>query len=159
MVDEWLTAHNVDPASVTRSPAGDWVSCSVPVSKAEEMMGTKYNVFRNTVTGSSIVRARSYSLPRSLKSHVELVQPTTFFGFRDFRTHSHLQPDVVAPQANDFSPSAKLSPQGTVPASCNTTITPACLRGLYNTVNYVPAATATNKLGVAGYLQVFFFIA
>ncbi|TFY50508.1 hypothetical protein EVG20_g11477, partial [Dentipellis fragilis] len=35
------------------------------------------------------------------------------------------------------------------------TITPACLRALYNTTTYVPKATATNKLGIAGYLEQF----
>ena len=48
---------------------------------------------------------------------------------------------------------AKLSPLATVPSSCGSTITPACLRALYNTTSYTPKATATNKLGVAGYLD------
>ena len=71
MVDEWLADHGIDSASVSRSAAGDWISCKVPVSKAETMLGTKYNVFRNIETGHSIVRARSYSLPSLLERHVD----------------------------------------------------------------------------------------
>ena len=35
--------------------------------------------------------------------------------------------------------------------SCNTTITLACLRALYNMSNYVPVSTNVNKLAIAGY--------
>jgi tripeptidyl-peptidase-1 len=41
----------------------------------------------------------------------------------------------------------------TVPSSCSSTITPACLRALYNTSAYTPAATSENKFGIAGYLE------
>lgn len=40
-----------------------------------------------------------------------------------------------------------------VPASCGSTITPACLRAMYNTVNYVPTKSANNTIGVTGYLE------
>jgi tripeptidyl-peptidase-1 len=153
MVEEWLRDHDIDLSSVSRSPAGDWISCDVTVAKAEKMMGTKYNVYKNVETGSSIVRARSYSLPRSLTAHIDLVQPTTFFGFRNYKSYSFIQHDIKAPQMNDFVEAAAVSPQGTVPSSCGTTITPACLRALYNTANYVPKATSSNVLGVAGYLN------
>jgi tripeptidyl-peptidase-1 len=40
-------------------------------------------------------------------------------------------------------------------ASCSSTVTPSCLRALYNTASYTPAATATNKFGIVGYLEEF----
>lgn len=40
-------------------------------------------------------------------------------------------------------------------SSCPDTITPTCLRLLYETLTYVPRAILKNKLGVAGYLQEF----
>jgi tripeptidyl-peptidase I len=65
----------------------------------------------------------------------------------------------VKPIENDHEIQAQaLSSPGslaTVPSSCATTITPTCLRALYNTSTYVPKATATNVMGVAGYLSEF----
>lgn len=42
----------------------------------------------------------------------------------------------------------------TPPSSCSSTITPSCLRVLYNTALYNPVSSATNTIGVAGYLEV-----
>ena len=39
-VDAWLADHGIDAAQVDRSPARDWVTVTVPVSKAESMLGT-----------------------------------------------------------------------------------------------------------------------
>ncbi|KAG8735912.1 hypothetical protein FRC10_010012 [Ceratobasidium sp. 414] len=76
-VEKWLNTHGVNVTS--RSAAGDWLHVTVPVARAEQMLNTRYNVYRHT-SGSHIVRSESYALPRSLDSHIDLVQPTTFFG-------------------------------------------------------------------------------
>lgn len=44
---------------------------------------------------------------------------------------------------------------GKVDASCNTTITVACLKELYNAVGYTPQANTGNKVSVTGYLDQF----
>lgn len=40
-----------------------------------------------------------------------------------------------------------------VDASCNSTITPTCLKQLYNAVGYVPSAIKKNEIGITGYLD------
>jgi tripeptidyl-peptidase-1 len=40
VVDEWLLSHGIDTAAVERSPAGDWITASIPVSVAETMLDT-----------------------------------------------------------------------------------------------------------------------
>lgn len=151
-VDSWLEHHGVAPEAVRHGTGGgEWVTLRVSVAQAERMLDTKYNVYHHPATSQRVVRAMSYSLPRELHSHVDVISPTTYFGtLHSMRTTSFLQPDI--------KPLDKLVPDlvnAAVPASCGTTITPACLRALYNTSTYVPTATATNKLGVAGYLQEF----
>lgn len=91
-----------------------------------------------------------YSLPKSLHGHVDVVAPTTYFGtMRSMRATNHLDPEIKALEHD-----IKIDDiNAAVPASCSTTITPSCLRTLYNTASYVPKATSTNKLGVAGYLD------
>jgi len=153
-VHEWLQHHGLDPHVASyRSPAGDWLTYRVTVAQAESMLKTKYNVYQHKDTGEQVVRTLSYGLPKELHSHIAVIAPTTYFGtFQSMRATSFLQPD---PKVAESDQNSDLSPvsAATVPASCSTTITPACLRALYNTTDYVPKSTATNKLGVAGYLK------
>lgn len=123
------------------------------------MLGTKYGVYHNADTNSYIVRTQAYSLPSVLRSHVSVVAPTTYFGnTRGMRSTSHVQePESESTDGTTGMSKAALAGPGlaAVPASCNSQITPACLRALYNTTSYVPKATATNKIGIAGYLDEF----
>lgn len=152
-IESWLQYHGINPANtIHRSGGGDWITLQVSVAQAERMLGAKYNVYQHVGTSQRIVRTLGYSLPRSLHSHVDVVAPTTYFGtLRSMRSTSFLQPDIE-PAEKLISPDLSAA---AVPASCGTTITPACLRALYNTSTYVPQATSTNKLGVAGYLDEF----
>ena len=158
-VEAWLAHHGIDLSSVQRSPAGDWLALSVPVSKAESMLSAKYSVFHNPSSDSYVVRTTSYSLPSDLHSHVSVIAPTTYFGrMRPMRATHHVEDDI--PPISDEEATAQrealsIGSLATVPTSCNTRITPACLKALYNTTLYTPQATETSKLGVAGYLDEF----
>jgi tripeptidyl-peptidase-1 len=154
-VDEWLDFHGIDVSSAQRSKAGEWITLRVSVEQAERMLGTKYNVYQHGPSGEEVVRTLSYSLPKELHSHIDVVAPTTYFGtLRSMRKTSFLQPNVK-PITDEEAASLVLGSDAAVPSSCATTITPTCLRDLYNTSTYVPAATNVNKLGVAGYLEEF----
>ncbi|KAM6496816.1 Peptidase S8/S53 domain containing protein [Amanita muscaria] len=142
-VGEWLSFHDVNHSDITRpTGAGDWIIVRVSVAQAERMLGAKYNVYYHPASSERVVRTIGYSLPRELHSHINVVAPTTYFGtMRTMRATSFLQPEIQP--ISDATP----------PSTCRTTITPSCLRTLYNTINYVPTSTSTNKLGVAGYLD------
>lgn len=43
IVDKWLFSHGLEHADLNRSPAKDWITVHVPVSKAEEMLDTVSN--------------------------------------------------------------------------------------------------------------------
>ncbi|KAF8998513.1 peptidase S8/S53 domain-containing protein [Cyathus striatus] len=154
-VESWLSFHGIDSSDIAhRAGGGDWITLHVSVAQAERMLGTNYNVYRHPKSGQQVVRTLGYSLPRELHSHVNVVAPTTYFGtIRSMRATSFLQPDIKPVEMKVAE--ADLSIAATVPSSCATTITPACLRALYNTSAYVPQATTVNKLGVAGYLDEF----
>ncbi|KAJ6616964.1 peptidase S8/S53 domain-containing protein [Mycena sp. CBHHK59/15] len=154
-VESWLQHHGVNPAdALFRSAAGEWITIRVTVSQAERMLNTKYGVYYHAASDSYVLRTMEYSLPRELHSHVDVVTPTTYFGtMRSMRATSFLQPQIISLSDSD-SFAAEISPLA-VPASCGTTVTPACLRAMYNTTAYVPQATSVNKLGVAGYLEEF----
>ncbi|KAF9807690.1 hypothetical protein IEO21_08104 [Rhodonia placenta] len=154
LVDEWLASHGVPLDALSRSPAQDWVTIRIPVSMAEEMMKTEYHVWVHDASGAARVRTTSYSLPEHLHAHVDVVQPTTSFArFRRDAATYHFAGDAPAAIKTDAPyisiPSAY---NGQVNASCNASITPTCLKELYNAVGYVPAAAGENKLAVTGYL-------
>ncbi|KAF9564221.1 subtilisin-like protein [Agrocybe pediades] len=153
-VNEWLEFHGIDPSSTQRSKAGDWITLRVSVAQAESMLNTKYNIYEHGPSGDQVLRTLSYSLPQELHAHVDVVSPTTYFGtLKSMKKTSFLQPNIkpISDEVAALVPGS----DATVPSSCSTTITPTCLRDLYNTSTYLPAATGTNKLGVAGYLEEF----
>ncbi|QRW02045.1 tripeptidyl-peptidase I [Ceratobasidium sp. AG-Ba] len=79
-VDEWLGSHGFEPSTLERSPARDWVTIVLPVSKAEEMLATEYGIWEHAETGEKIVRTTEYSVPEALHAHIHLITPTTMFG-------------------------------------------------------------------------------
>ncbi|EKM50516.1 uncharacterized protein PHACADRAFT_263851 [Phanerochaete carnosa HHB-10118-sp] len=158
LVDAWLAANGVPLTHVERLNGGSWLSILVTVEQASRMMNSTYSIYEHDTTSEYIVRTTSYSLPSVLHAHVGVITPTTYFGtMRGMRATSFLQPQI-RPLDNDIETAPKLTGPtslATVPSSCATTITPACLRALYNTTSYVPQATDVNRLGVAGYLEEF----
>ncbi|RPD64171.1 subtilisin-like protein [Lentinus tigrinus ALCF2SS1-7] len=158
LVEAWLLAHGLDTSSTHRSSSGDFITIRVSVAQAEKMLGTQYQVFRHGKSDDYVIRTMNYSLPSVLHEHVAVVAPTTYFGtMKSMKATSFIQEDAPTIE-NDADFAHLLKGPGslaTVPSSCSTTITPACLRALYNTVNYTPKATTKNSLGVAGYLDEF----
>ena len=122
------------------------------------MLGNEYSIFRHGKSEDYVIRSMNYSLPSALHGHVAVVAPTTYFGtMKSMRATSHVNFDAPTVESDANIAHLLTSPKSlaTVPSSCSTTITPACLRALYNTSTYVPAATDVNILGVAGYLDEF----
>ena len=70
----WLKENDIEATKA--SPAGDWLSFSILVSKANELFDADFSVFTHTSTGSQTIRTLSYSLPAKLQGHVDLVHPT-----------------------------------------------------------------------------------
>lgn len=73
-VNAWLANNGVHATSI--SPAGDWMAIEVPVSKANELLGAHFSVYKDDTTGRQIIRTLSYSIPAELKGHLDLVHPT-----------------------------------------------------------------------------------
>lgn len=73
-MNAWLTENDISAETIT--PAGDWLSFSIPVSKANELLDTQFTVFQHDETSTQTVRTLAYSIPADLVGHVELVHPT-----------------------------------------------------------------------------------
>ena len=73
-VNAWFADNDIEAKTI--SPAGDWLSFTIPVSKANELLDADFSVFTHEETGQTYVRTLAYSIPADLKEHVELVHPT-----------------------------------------------------------------------------------
>lgn len=114
------------------------------------------------------VRTTHYSLPEHLHSHIELVQPTTYFGrpkpmstslfFEALGISINISTSPSSPSSPSSPPSGNFTPVYTDPrlgTNCSRTITVSCLQQLYNVSGYKPTAMAKNKIGITGYLGQF----
>ncbi|KAJ3761594.1 tripeptidyl peptidase A [Lentinula raphanica] len=156
LVTDWLASHGLGEEDITRSPAKDWMTITVPVREAEKILDTTYHVWKHTTTGESIIRTTSYSLPIHLHDHIDVIQPTTTFArLRSFKSTVHKVDketgQVVAQSNTPIISASRIS----VDPSCNTTITVSCLKQLYNATDITPSATIKNSFGITGYLNQF----
>ncbi|KAK2463913.1 hypothetical protein APHAL10511_004085 [Amanita phalloides] len=150
-VNDWLATYGLGDDDISRSPAKDWIKIDIPVSLAEEMLDTEYHVYQHETDGDYLVRTSSYSLPKHLHEHVDIVQPTTMFGrFKPQKTNViYLGEDTDEQPVSQYQTANEA---GFVDPTCNTTITIKCLQQIYNAVGYTPRAKG-NSIGVTGYLE------
>jgi tripeptidyl-peptidase-1 len=154
LVGSWLAHQGLPNSSISIDHGGSWLILSgVPVSQADALLGASYQLYRHNETGEVVLRTISYALPEALHEHVRTVAPTTYFGSpRALRRTSQPTADGPSSTLPDREVAASLGPEGTIPASCSTVMTPSCLRTLYNTGGYVPLVPNKNQIGIAGYL-------
>ncbi|KAJ7482844.1 family S53 protease [Mycena galericulata] len=140
-VQSWLSSKGL--VASTSSSAGDWLSLTVPVSTANELLAAKYETFQHLASGKTYSRTLSYSLPAEVADFVEHIFPTV-----TFNNPVSLSPVLSAPK-----PASEVSSDAT-PASCATTITPTCLQDLYG-IPTTPATESSNSIAVAGFIDQF----
>lgn len=164
-VRAWLAEHGIESHQYTESPAKDWVSLSLPVEVAEYLLDTKYSVYEHEETGARTVRTNQYSLPASIHDHVDLVAPTVYFA--GTKAQKSLKSVDVYPGVPVYTPRADGDLKGCEShfvhsvgdenakaafAGNASAVTSGCLRALYNTYDYKPAALSKNAVGISGYL-------
>ncbi|KAJ2985446.1 hypothetical protein NUW54_g10149 [Trametes sanguinea] len=143
-VQAWLADNDIEAKTI--SPAKDWLSFSIPVSKANTLLNTEFSVFTHEETGKTSIRTLAYSIPADLRGHVDLVHPTIIFPNPFARLPTMVTPPKIKPAVNVTSDA--------VPASCSSTITPACLQDLYG-IPTTPATQKSNQLTVSGFIGQF----
>ena len=128
LVREWLHEH-VDLKDIESSPAGDFMSFTIPITKVEKLLKTKYSVYRHT-DGSTVIRTPEWKLPLHLHDHITAVQPTTSF----FRTVPQAKTFLSVSDTVEHPEPYQPVTNPTVGQVCDTAgVTPLCLRTLYET--------------------------
>jgi len=135
----WLEQSGVAAREITTD--GEWINFLAPIKRAEEMMDTSFKVYRSEVRSHvKKIRSLGYSVPREVHSHIDMIHPITRFGeLQAERSHILTHGAAIAAAA--------------VNATCNSTITPACLADLYNFADYQVDPSANVTIGVNGFLE------
>ncbi|KAF4820247.1 Tripeptidyl-peptidase sed3 [Colletotrichum siamense] len=168
MVVNWLLNQGrLDQSAIASD--GHWIRVTTTVEKANRLLGARYSWFKHVDSGKEVLRTLEYSLPLELKAKISLISPTT-----RFCSHPMMHQGPQAPNTNDALPSEELRrhkrafsgvtneplwrsaaavdpppsvSRAQVDATCNRTVTPSCVRALYNVPANVPVSKARG-LGV-----------
>ncbi|KAE9396252.1 family S53 protease-like protein [Gymnopus androsaceus JB14] len=134
----FASANGLEPTVI--SPNGDWVSITLPVSQANQLFATQFEVFTHPDMSDTITRTLSVSLPSELVGHIDVIHPTTEFTGPNTRlaptSSISLDRRAVDPSCNSSLPSG--------------VVTPTCLQELYG-IPASPATEKTNSLLVTAY--------
>ncbi|KAJ4267642.1 hypothetical protein NW762_003754 [Fusarium torreyae] len=133
-VKRWLSDAGIPEHHVRDD--GQWLHVRTTVSQAEGMLSTRFSVFARD--DERVVRTREYSVPLEIRQHIATIQPTTFFpSLKKIRNDEAASPltkrytkyekkQTTANDGNNGGP-------GPVDLEkCKTTVTPACIRKIYN---------------------------
>ncbi|KAI0674808.1 family S53 protease-like protein [Trametes maxima] len=157
-VRTWLSNNNV--AATQASPAGDWLSIEVPVSKASTLLGTQFGEYAHERSNTSMIRTLAYSVPASVKGHLDVIFPvTSFIEPRISPASAQVIHSIHARSSDEKekrtvakSTSRKTAPTvvAAVDGSCKTVITPKCLQSIYN-IPSAPASSNSSSIIVASF--------
>lgn len=75
-VQAWLEENHIQAHKA--SPFGDWLSLSLPVSRANDLLNAEFKEFVDS-SGKTTIRTLAYSIPADLKGHLDFVHPTTTY--------------------------------------------------------------------------------
>jgi tripeptidyl-peptidase-1 len=157
-VIQWLAEAGITSERAKQSQGLNWVQANVTVAEAESLLNTKYYAYTHSESGQTHVACEDYSVPENIREHIDFITPTVHFDAKvvgrpkQKRDLNELQKRAIKRQStqigaghaiggpNDKSlpkQGAKLSPAEVrlsinALSTCNTAITPDCLRALYD---------------------------
>ncbi|KAK5996895.1 Tripeptidyl-peptidase sed2 [Cladobotryum mycophilum] len=136
-VKQWLAANGITDLTVE----DEWINVQTTVSKAEPLLNMKLQnfAFENR---TPLLRTTKYTLPDSVKQHIDLVHPLT-----NFMVPKH-EVRISEPVAVDESFQADAA------APCRGQVTPGCIKSLYN-ITYDVNQKSDVTIGIASFLEEF----
>lgn len=144
-VSAWLAEYDIKP-----TVDNDWMTITTNVTTANALLEANFNWYEYAGGGGLKLRTLSYSVPDAVAPHVDLVQPTTRFGSLGAAKSNIFNMTIV--EDVDEIAEMRFQASSTVAAApCTTTVTPACLKALYN-IGYTPSEDG-NLIAFASYLE------
>lgn len=145
-VKSWLKLGGIPTEHIASQ--GHCLMFNVSVSQAEKLLNTEFHQYhRGDIT---LIRTLQYSVPSILRGLIASVQPTTRFGQPKAQamTPRDMDDDTTATKLPDDLASLITKYNESF---CNSTMTPACIRGLYNFGDFAYDPKGKSLFGVAGF--------
>lgn len=141
-VRDWL-----ESAGITRiEQDADWMTFYTNVETANQLLAANFQFYANNVKHVERLRTLEYSIPESLMSHVNMIQPTTRFG------QLHPNRAILHSQYREKDEAFRSNAMSGSP-DCNNIITPRCLKDMYNVGDYEADKSSGSKAAFASYLE------
>ncbi|KAK4897124.1 Tripeptidyl-peptidase sed2 [Elasticomyces elasticus] len=128
---KWLADSGLDDADIKSD--GEWVNFVARLDTAEQMLDTQFHVYHNAMSNTEKIRTLSYSIPDELHELVTMVQPTTRFGQMRPQGRRVFDTEIMGSARGKLGGAAA---SGLNVTACNASITPSCLKELYNVKGY-----------------------
>jgi tripeptidyl-peptidase I len=122
--------------------AGDTVNFATTVATANKLLETTFGYYQSG--GTIKLRTTQYSIPDYLVGDIELIYPATYFG----KTSAAIAIPSVTRKSSNSTPD-----QSTDAPSCQTSITPFCLKQMYNVNGYVPDPNSGSRIAFGSFLN------
>ncbi|TVY22058.1 Aorsin [Lachnellula arida] len=137
-VKEWLTDFGIDATRITNSDNKGWLAFDATASEAEALLHAKYHYYEDA-EGYLTPACESYHVPRDIQEHIDYITPGVKLLAPRKRAHdkrrvaiSSSQGDAtIAPLKVLYPPDLNITAAGEL-ATCDKSITPACIRALYD---------------------------
>lgn len=146
-VRRWLGAAGVPEEAVHDD--SDWINVVTSVRNASTLLNADFALYGHTDSGVKKIRALQYSVPEEVRDHITMVAPVIRFG--EIRAKKSIVKSVEL--ADESIQAAQVPSQQLDIAACNKTITPECIRALYNVGDYQSSGNEKSRFGIAGYLE------
>lgn len=152
-VTAWLEQNGVSNYNVD----GAFIDFGADVATANTLLNASYQQYANG-DGATKLRTLSYSIPDDVQDHIVLIDPGLYFGSSkaflptQSKTKVKAAPESVVRRTPSRAHARSLATRTTIDASCQTSITPACLKELYNVGNYSASASSGSKVGFGSFL-------
>ncbi|KAH6712325.1 peptidase S8/S53 domain-containing protein [Leptodontidium sp. MPI-SDFR-AT-0119] len=153
-VKQWLIESGIAHERIQSSKSLTWLKVNATVEEAESLLKTEYFIYTNANTGKDHLACDDYSVPASIRHHIDLITPTIHFDatVRQKKQRRDLQGrSLKVHPVSQAHPNPNAVPQPAVTynlANCYTYVTPDCLRALYNFTN---GTLALSSYGIVEY--------
>lgn len=142
-VVNWLKSNDVTEIYQD----GSELNFATTVGNVNKLLNTTFAYYQKGNTQK--LRTMQYSIPDDLTSYIDLISPTVFFG-----NTKAAAPIPSRREERDQQQKGQHNPtKTTVAASCQTYITPSCLKEMYNIGAYQPDPSSGSRIAFGSFLN------
>jgi len=145
-VQDWLRSNGVGDSQAV----GPWVTFNTTATGVHDLFDADVGLYAY-LNDEPVLRTQRYTVPSRLRQHIDFVYPLVHF-----MTPKDAHPGPRLSQLSGRSRAAFEDVAVDAPASCaDGTVTPTCLRSLYNWNYTAPAGPSPVRFAIAGFLDEF----